>query len=123
MNRKTQPAYAPEFRQQIVELYASGRSPGELAKEFGCSEASEHAWVKKAGTLKSLPDAGKAVKIVHRQAHRVQVTMALSAEERDELLRLRKENRRLQTERDILAKATAWFAGTSVHTATPFSRS
>ena len=123
MNGKTRPAYAPEFRQQIIEMYASGRSPGELAKEFGCSEASIHAWVKKAGTLKSLPDAGKAVKAVHRQAHQVHAAMALSAEERDELLRLRKENRRLQIERDILAKATAWFAGASVHTATPSSRS
>ena len=80
MNGKRQPAYAPEFRQQIVELYASGRGPGELAKEFGCSEASVHAWVKKAGTLRSLPDAGSTVKKVHRQAHRVQVAMALSAE-------------------------------------------
>ena len=123
MNGKTQPAYAPEFRQQIVELYASGRGPGELAKEFGCSEASVHAWVKKAGTLRSLPDGGSAVKKVHRQAHQVHVAMALSASERDELLRLRKDNKRLQTERDILAKATAWFAGASVHTSTPSSRS
>ena len=60
MNGKTQPAYAPEFRQQIVELYANGRSPGALAKEFGCSEPSVQAWVKKAGTLKSLPDAGES---------------------------------------------------------------
>ena len=107
MNGKTQPAYAPEFRQQIVQLYASGRGPGELAKEFGCSEASVHAWVKKAGTLRSLPDAGSTVKKVHRQAHRVQVAMALSTDERDELTRLRKENRRLQTERDILANSLA----------------
>ena len=52
MNGKTQPMYAPEFRQQIVELYASGRGAGELAKEFGCSETSVHAWVKKAGALR-----------------------------------------------------------------------
>ena len=69
MNGKTQSAYVPEFRQQIVDLYASGRGSGELAKEFGCSEASVHAWVKKAGTLRSLPDAGSAAKKVHRQAH------------------------------------------------------
>ena len=56
MNGKTQPMYAPEFRQQIVELYASGRGAGELAKEFGCSETSAHAWVKNAGALRlSLP--------------------------------------------------------------------
>ena len=107
MNGKTQPAYAPEFKQQIVELYASGRGPGELAKEFGCSEASIHAWVKKAGTLRSLPDGGKALKAVHRQAHQVHAALALSVGERDELLRLRKDNKRLQTERDILANSLA----------------
>ena len=88
MNGKAQPAYAQELSLQIVELYAGGRGPGELAKEFGCSEASVHAWVKKAGTLRSLPDGGSAVKTLHRQAHQVQVAMALSASERDELLRL-----------------------------------
>ena len=107
MNGKTQAAYAPEFKQQIVELYASGRGSGELAKEFGCSVALVHAWVKKAGTLRSLPGAGSAVKIVHRQAYQVQVAVALSASERDELSRLRKDNRRLQTERDILANLLA----------------
>ena len=97
MNVKTRPAYAPEFRQQIIELYASGRSLSELARELGCSEASIHAWVKIAGTLRSLPDRGKAVKAAHRQAHQVQVAMAQSADERDELLRLRKDNKRLRT--------------------------
>ena len=97
MNVKTRPAYAPEFRRQIIELYASGQIPSESAREFGCSEASIHAWVKKAGTLRSLPDGGKAVKAVHRQAHQVQVAMAQSADERDELLRLRKDNKRLRT--------------------------
>ena len=105
MNGKRQSAYTPEFRQQIVELYATGRGPGELAGEFGCSEASVHVWLKKAGTLGSLSDAGSAVRKVHRQAYQVQVAMALSASECDELSRLRKENRRLQTERDILANS------------------
>ena len=107
MNGKTQLAYAPELSLQIVELYAGGRGPGELAKEFGCSEASVHAWVKKAGTLRSLPDGGSAVKKVHRQAHQGHVAMAFSASERDELVRLRKDNRRLRTERDILANSLA----------------
>ena len=46
----------------------------------------------------------------------------LTSAEREELIRLRRENRRLQTERDILAKATAWFAGQSEKTATPSTR-
>ena len=64
-----------------------------------------HAWAKKAGTLRSLPEAGSAVRKVHRQAHQVQGAVALSAEESDELLRLRKENRRFQTGRDVLANS------------------
>ena len=59
MNGKTQPTYAPEFRQQIVELFASGRGPGDLAKEFGCSVASVHAWVKKAGTMRIAARCGQ----------------------------------------------------------------
>ena len=47
MNGKSKPAYAPEQTQQIVELYASGRGSPELPKEFGCSEASVHAWVRR----------------------------------------------------------------------------
>lgn len=43
MNRKSQPAYAPDFNRQIVELDASGRGLGDLAKAFGGSEASVHA--------------------------------------------------------------------------------
>ena len=46
----------------------------------------------------------------------------LTTAEREELIRLRRENRRLQTERDILAKATAWFAGQSEKTSTPSTR-
>ena len=43
MNGKREPKCAPEFRQQIVELYTTERSAGELAKEFGCLVVSVHA--------------------------------------------------------------------------------
>jgi transposase len=116
MGTKTNPPYATAFRQQIVELYAAGRTPGELSAEFGCSKAAIHDWVKKAGALRDLPDGGRAVKQVHRQAQRVHAAAALSQEEREELLRLRKQVRQLQLERDILSKATAWFAHKSEKT-------
>jgi transposase len=93
---KTRPPYSPEFRQQIVELVRSGRNPTELSREFGCSATSITNWVAQA-----MVDAGKPApggKDV------------LTSAERDELSRLRREVRRLKTERDILAKATAWFA-------------
>ncbi len=83
------PAYPPEFREQIVDLHRAGRSIRDLAREFEPTEASIRAWVEQADTS---PGA-----------------IATEAE-RDELKRLRKEVRRLQQERDILAKAAAWFA-------------
>jgi transposase len=115
MGGKTRPAYPAEFRQQIVELYATGRRIAELAQEFGCSEQSISTWVKRAGGLSALPDRGAGVMRTHKQARAVAQASALSAQERAELERLRKEVRRLETERAILAKATAWFAAESGH--------
>ena len=115
MGGKTRPPYAAEYRQQIVELYASGRKISQLAKEFGCSEQSISTWVKRAGRLLALPDRGATVLRTHRQARAVAHASALSTQERAELEQLRKAVRRVQTERDILAKATAWFAGQSAH--------
>jgi len=82
------PAYPPEFREQIVDLYRAGRSTTELAREFEPTEPTIRAWIE--------------------QAHTSPILVAEA--ERDELKRLRKEVRRLQQERDILAKAAAWFA-------------
>ena len=83
------PTYPPEFREQIVELHRAGRSPAELAREFEPTEQTIRTWIEKADPS---PHA------------------ATAEADRDELKRLRKENRRLQQERDILAKAAAWFA-------------
>jgi transposase len=115
MGGKTKPPYAAEFRQQILELYAMGRAMGDLAKEFGCSQATIANWVSRAGALQQLPDKGAGVLRTHKQARALAQSNALSERERAELERLRKEVGRLQTERDILAKATAWFAGEGVH--------
>jgi transposase len=89
---KTRPPYAPEFRQQMVELVRAGRSPEELAREFEPSAQAIRNWVSQADR-----DEGRR-------------TDGLTSAEREELRRLRRENRRLQLERDILAKAAAWFA-------------
>ena len=83
------PAYPPEVSEQIVELHRAGRSPAELAREFEPTEQTIRAWIEKDDPS---PRA------------------AAAEAERDELKRLRKEVRRLQQERDILAKAAAWFA-------------
>ena len=89
------PPYPTEFRRQMVELVRAGRKPTQLAREFGVTAQSVSTWVAQAAADDGKPVRGKDV---------------LSSAEREELARLRRENKRLQQERDILAKATAWFA-------------
>jgi transposase len=90
--------YTPEFRRQMVELHRTGRSFNELAKEFGCTTWSIRTWVKQADR-----DAGRG-------------EGGLTNAEREELTRLRRENRRLREEREILSKAAAWFANEKIAT-------
>jgi transposase len=85
-------AYPLEFRQQMVDLVKAGRKTAELAGEFSVSEQAIRNWVKQADV-----DAGKR-------------SDGLSTQEKEELQRLRRENRQLRVEREILAKAAAWFA-------------
>ena len=89
---RTHTPYPPEFRQQMVELVRAGRSPEELAKEFEPSSESIRNWVRQAERDEGSGDGG------------------LTTEERQELTRLRRENKQLRVERDILSKAATWFA-------------
>jgi transposase len=84
--------YPKEFRRQLVELHRAGRSFSELSREFGPTQWAISRWVKQADRDAGRGDGG------------------LTTAERDELTRLRRENKRLQMEREILAKAAAWFA-------------
>lgn len=88
---RTRSAYPPEFRQRMVELVRAGRNPEELSPEFEPSAQTIRNWVAQADR-----DEGRR-------------SDGLTSAERDELSRLRRENRRLREERAILAKATAWF--------------
>lgn len=105
---KSKPPYPAEFRQQIIELARAGRTPAQLSREFGPTAQSIANWIAQDGRDRGKPLPGKE---------------GLSSAEREELVRLRRENRRLQQERDILAKATAWFAGKSEKTPTPSTNS
>lgn len=84
--------YTAEFRHQMVELVRAGRNPTELSKEFGPSVWSIRGWVKQADRDAGHGDGG------------------LTSVERQELAKLRRENRQLKLEREILSKAAAWFA-------------
>ena len=105
---KSRPPFPAEFRQQIIELARAGRTPTELSREFGCSAQAVANWVAQAAIDAGKPLPGKN---------------GLSSAEREELNRLRRENRQLKLERDILSKATAWFAARGEKTSTPSSNS
>jgi len=86
------PSYPPEFRRRLIELARSGQNPEALARKFEPSAQTIRNWVKQA----DLNDGRR--------------TDGLTTEEREELTRLRRENRALREEREILKKAAAWFA-------------
>ena len=86
------PPYPAEFRRQMVDLVRSGRTPESLSREYEPSAEAIRHWVRQ-----SEPEE------VHGED-------GLTRAEREELHRLRRENRRLREEREILSKAAAWFA-------------
>lgn len=101
---KSKPPYPAEFRQQIIELARAGRTP----REFGPSAQSIANWIAQDARDRGKPLPGK---------------VGLSSAKREELVRLRWQLRLVQQERDILAKATAWFAARSEKTSMPSTNS
>ncbi len=89
---RTRVAYPLEFRRQIVELFRSGRTLSELSEEFEPSRETIRNWIKQADL-----DEGRR-------------SDGATSSEREEMRSLRKEYRQIKIERDILAKAAAWFA-------------
>ena len=88
---RTRPPYPPEFRSRIVELARGGRSAWDLAKEFEPNPQTIRSWIRQAEV-----DQGRVE--------------GVSTAEREELSRLRREVAVLAEEKEILAKAAAWFA-------------
>jgi len=89
---KTHRAYPKDFRRQLVEMVRAGRSPTELARQFEPTAEAIRQWAKQADLDEGRREDG------------------LTTSERSELAELRKENRQLKEEREILKKAAAWFA-------------
>ena len=87
-------SFTPEFKAEIVELCQRGeRSVGQVAKDFDLTETAVREWVKQAERDAGTRDDG-----------------GLTSDERRELGELRKENRRLREDVDILKRAAAFFA-------------
>ena len=89
---RSHPPYPSEYRRRIVELARAGRRVSELAREFEPTVETIRQWVKQSELDEGLRSDG------------------LTTGEREELNRLRRENCILREEREILAKAAAWFA-------------
>ena len=86
-------SFTSEFKAEIVELCRRGdRSIGQVARDFDLTETAVREWVKQADL-----DAGTR-------------SDGLTSDERAELVALRRENRRLREDVDILKRATAFFA-------------
>jgi len=93
MSRKRR-SFSDEYKAEVVELIrSSGKSVGRVARDLDLTETAVRKWVAQAEV-----DAGRGP------------DGALSSEEREELRRLRRENTQLRMEREILKKATAFFA-------------
>jgi len=87
-------SFTPEFKAEIVELCGRGdRSVGQVAKDFDLTETAVREWVKQAGRDADTQQDG-----------------GLTTDERRELAQLRRENRRLREDVEILKRATAFFA-------------
>jgi transposase len=94
MTKATRKQYTLEFKQEAVRLVESGQSPTLAARSLGVSEQTLSNWVKahRKGTLKGA------------------TSKPLVTAEQMEISRLRAELARVTMERDILGKATAYFA-------------
>ena len=91
--RRVRRRLSDEFKEQTVRLVLDeGKSVTAVARELDLVASAVGLWVK------------------HARADRTKGKTGLTTEEREELARLRKENRELRMERDILKKATAFFA-------------
>jgi len=88
---RTRPPYPPEFRRQAVELLRAGTPLKQVAAELGVSEQTLRNW-RRQGDV----DAGRAD--------------GLTTDQREELRRLRRENRRPVQEGEILKAAAAFYA-------------
>ena len=90
MTRRRQVRYSPEFKAEALRLVRNTtESIGKIARDVGISEPTLRAWLAESRPAAEVP---------------------LTSDERSELQQLRREVRQLREERDILKKATAFFA-------------
>lgn len=88
--KKPRAPYPPELKRRLVEMVRAGRTPASLAEEFEPTAQAISKWVKQADIDEGVTADG------------------VTTDEREELARLRRENKVLREEREILKKFAAW---------------
>ena len=100
-NRKTRRerrTFNDEYKQQVLELVSAGdKSVSQICRDLDLTESSVRKWIK-----------------ADQSTNGIMTQNSLSETDQQELERLRRENKRLKMERDILKKATAFFAKESL---------
>ena len=92
--RRARRRFTDEFKAQVVKkVLSSGKTAGQVARDLDLTETAVRSWVKQSQVDRGKGPAG-----------------ALTTAEKEELARLRKENRELKEDREILKKAAAFFA-------------
>jgi transposase len=92
--KKKRRHFTPEWKAEVVALFRkSVKTAGEVSRDLGLTETSVRAWIRQAEI-----DEGKGS------------SGALTTSEREEFASLKREVKTLRLERDILRKATAFFA-------------
>ena len=87
MSKKNQVAYTDEFREQIAKLVISGKTINQISRDYNLAKSTVHSWTEKYKKTGSFRDADNR------------------SETETELIRLRKENKQLLMENDILKQA------------------
>jgi len=94
MAKRKKRTFTPDFKADAVRLCTAGdRTVTQVAKDLDLTESALRAWIARA-----------------RVETRPQPSQTLTSAEREELQQLRRDNKRLQMEREILKKAAAFFA-------------
>ena len=87
MGKRNQTSYTDEFREQITKMVMKGKTVTQVSNEYGIAKSTIHGWAKKYQNTGSFRDADNR------------------SSEQTELIKLRKENKQLLMENDILKQA------------------
>ena len=87
MTKRERRTYTPEFKEQMVKLYESGKSKNDIMAEYDLTPTALNTWIKRSQTTGSFKEKDNR------------------SPEENELIKLRKENQQLKMENDILKQA------------------